>query len=178
MRALRGGGRRLARGRVSPAPTVPASALVVGLILAVDQASKFAVLAFYSPATWPLAVTPFFNLVLVWNRGVSFGLMGTNDAELQRWVLVGIALAVAAVLAVWLARGVADAWQRWSFRLIIAGAVGNAIDRVLHGAVVDFLDFHYGGWHWPAFNVADSAIVVGAVLLVADGLRPKRVTPT
>jgi len=163
---------------VSPAPTVRTTAVVVALILAVDQASKFAVLALYSPATWPVAVAPFFNLVLVWNRGVSFGLLGANDGELQRWVLVAVALAVAVVLAVWLARGVADAWQRWAFRLIIAGAVGNAIDRVLHGAVVDFLDFHYGGWHWPAFNVADSAIVVGAVLLVADGLRPKRPTPT
>ncbi len=177
MRALRGGGRRLARRRVSPARTMRASAIIVALILAVDQASKFAVLAAYAPASWPVAVTPFFNLVLVWNRGVSFGLFGANDGELQRWVLVGVALAVAAVLAVWLARGVADAWQRWAFRLIIAGAVGNAVDRVLHGAVVDFLDFHYGGWHWPAFNVADSAIVVGAVLLLADGLRPKRAAP-
>jgi signal peptidase II len=167
----------LARGRLSSA-AVRGSAGVVALILAVDQASKFAVLAAYTPVTWPVAVTPFFNLVLVWNRGVSFGLFGANDGELQRWLLVGVALAVAAVLTVWLARGVADRLQRWSFRLIIAGAVGNAIDRVLHGAVVDFLDFHYAGWHWPAFNVADSAIVVGALLLVADGLRPKRAAPT
>jgi signal peptidase II len=79
---------------------------------------------------------------------------------------------------VWLARGVEDAWQRWSFRLIVAGAIGNAIDRILHGAVVDFLDFHYAGWHWPAFNVADTAIVIGALVLVADGLRPQRAAPT
>ncbi len=155
-----------------------ASAGVVAAILAVDQASKFAVLRAWSPLTWPLEVTPFFNLVLVWNRGVSFGLLGGNDGALQRWVLVGVAVAVAAVLAYWLARGVADRLQRWSFRLIVAGAVGNAVDRVLHGAVVDFLDFHYAGWHWPAFNVADSAIVIGAVLLVADGLRPRRPAST
>jgi signal peptidase II len=157
---------------------VRTNAVVVALLLALDQASKFAVLEAYSPRTWPLEVTPFFNLVLVWNPGVSFGMFGGNDSELQRWILVGLALAVAVVLAVWLARGVADAWQRWSFRLIVAGAVGNAIDRVLHGAVVDFLDFHYAGWHWPAFNVADSAIVLGALLLVADGLRSSRAAPT
>ena len=153
------------------------SVTVVAVILLLDQASKFAVLRTFSPLTWPMEVTPFFNLVLVWNRGVSFGLFGANDGDLQRWVLVAVALGVAAVLAVWLARGVADAWQRWSFRLIVAGAIGNAIDRVLHGAVVDFLDFHYAGWHWPAFNVADSAIVVGALVLVADGLRPVRAAP-
>ena len=178
MPAVRGGRGRLAHGGVTPAPAVRTSAVVVALVLAVDQASKAAVLAAYSPLSWPVAVTPFFNLVLVWNRGVSFGLFGGNDGDLQRWLLVGLAFAVAAVLAVWLARGVADAWQRWSFRLIIAGAVGNAIDRVVHGAVVDFLDFHYAGWHWPAFNVADSAIVIGAVLLLADGLRPQRAAPT
>jgi signal peptidase II len=109
---------------------------------------------------------------------VSFGLFGGNDGEVQRWLLVAVAVAVATVLMVWLARGVEDAWQRWSFRLIVAGAIGNAIDRILHGAVVDFLDFHYAGWHWPAFNVADSAIVIGALVLVADGLRPQRAAPT
>jgi signal peptidase II len=152
-------------------------AFVVAAILAVDQASKAAVLRAYSPLTWPWEVTSYFNLVLVWNRGVSFGLMGGNDGDLQRWALVALAVGVAAVLTVWLARGVDDPLQRWSFRLIVAGAVGNAIDRVVHGAVVDFLDFHYAGWHWPAFNVADSAIVVGAALLVADGLRPRRKAP-
>jgi len=157
---------------------VPTTPLVIAVILLVDQASKLAVLRAYTPASWPIEVTPFFNLVLVWNRGVSFGLLGDGDGAFQRWALVGVAVAVALVLAVWLARGVADAWQRWSFRLIIAGALGNALDRVFHGAVVDFLDFHYAGWHWPAFNVADSAVVVGAVLLVADGLRPKRTAPT
>ncbi len=175
MRALRGGGGGLARGRLSAA--VGRSAFVVAAILAVDQASKFAVLRAYSPLTWPWEITPFLDLVVVWNRGVSFGLLGGNDGEVQRWGLVALAAGVAAVLAVWLARGVDDRLQRWSLRLIVAGAIGNAIDRVVHGAVVDFLDFHYAGWHWPAFNVADSAIVVGAVLLVADGLRPGRAAP-
>lgn len=151
---------------------------VIAGILAVDQASKLAVLGAYTPWGWPLEVTPFFNLVLVWNQGVSFGLLQGNDHGLQRWLLTGIAFAVAALLSFWLWRGVADSWQRWSFRLIVAGAVGNAIDRIVHGAVVDFLDFHVAGWHWPAFNVADSAIVTGALLLLAEGLRPRRVPPT
>lgn len=146
-------------------------------ILVLDQATKLLVLRAFTPWGWPVEVTPFFNLVLVWNRGVSFGLFGGNDGDLQRWILTGIAFAVALLLAYWLKRGVADPLQRWSFRLIIAGAVGNAIDRILHGAVVDFLDFHYAGWHWPAFNVADTAIVTGALLLLVDGLRPERRGP-
>jgi signal peptidase II len=68
--------------------------------------------------------------------------------------------------------------QRWGIVLVIAGALGNAIDRVVHGAVVDFLDFHVAGWHWPAFNVADSSIVVGAALLILDGLWTEKPTST
>ena len=151
---------------------------IIGAILIADQTSKFAVLEAYTPWGWPMEVTPFFNLVLVWNQGVSFGLFQGNDGDVQRWLLTGLAFAVAALLSFWLWRGVDDAWQRWSFRLIVAGAVGNAIDRILHGAVVDFLDFHLAGWHWPAFNVADSAIVTGAVLLLVDGLLPRRPPPT
>ncbi len=156
---------------------MPQSLIIVVLILLVDQASKIVVLANYDALGWPIEVTSFFNLVLVWNQGVSFGLFQGNDSDVQRWVLTGIAVAVAGLLAWWLWRGGLDRLQRWSFRLIIAGALGNAIDRVRYGAVVDFLDFHYAGWHWPAFNVADSAIVVGAVLLLADGLRPQHRSP-
>ncbi len=154
------------------------SAWIVAGIIAVDQITKLLVLRAHVPWTWPLEVTPFFNLVLVWNRGVSFGLFSGNDADVQRWLLTALAFGVALLLMYWLWRGGLDELQRWSFRLIIAGAIGNAIDRIAHGAVVDFLDFHYAGWHWPAFNVADSAIVVGALLLLVDGLRPRRDRPT
>lgn len=153
-------------------------ALVVVLILALDQLTKAWVLAAYSPATWPVEVTGFFNLVLVWNRGVTFGLFQGNDSPIQRVLLTGLAVVVAGVLAWWLRTGSHDSLSRWALRLIIAGALGNAIDRVAYGAVVDFLDFHVAGWHWPAFNVADSAIVVGALLLLADGLWPSRRTST
>ncbi|MEO1090428.1 MAG: signal peptidase II [Pseudomonadota bacterium] len=147
-------------------------------ILVVDQATKWLVLWSHGAGLVPREVASFFNLVLVWNQGVSFGLFQGNDGELQRWLLTALAGAVAAALAWWLATGEHGPAQRWGLVLVIAGALGNAIDRVLHGAVVDFLDFHAAGWHWPAFNVADSAIVVGAALLVLDGLWPPRVTST
>ena len=147
-----------------------ADLLAVTAIVALDQATKAWILAAYSPQTWPIAVTPFFNLVLVWNEGVTFGLLQGNDSFAQRAILTGLAIAVAAALLWWLHTGSHGRWMRWALRMLIAGAVGNAIDRVVHGAVVDFLDFHVAGWHWPAFNVADSAIVIGALLVLVDGL--------
>ncbi len=151
-----------------------AELLIVALIVGLDQATKAWVLWAYRPWTWPVEVTSFFNLVLVWNQGVSFGFLQGNDAAVQRWGLTALAVVVACGLWWWLRTGEHGRWQRWALVLIVAGALGNAIDRAIHGAVVDFLDFHVAGWHWPAFNVADSAIVVGAVLLLADGLWPKR----
>ncbi len=118
-------------------------------------------------------VTGFFNLVLVWNRGVSFGMFQAGG-EHGRWLLVGMAVLVSAVLLVWLRRE-QRLLPRLAIWLILAGALGNVVDRVRFGAVIDFLDFHAFGYHWPAFNVADSAIVVGAVLLVGDSLLGGRV---
>lgn len=141
--------------------------IVLGVVL-LDQASKWLVLVLVAPLGEPIPVTPFFNLVMVWNRGVSFGMFGSSGA-LAPWILSGLAIAVVVALLIWLRRaehhltGVA-------LGLVIGGALGNVIDRILFGAVIDFLDFHVAGWHWPAFNVADSAICVGAALLVADSL--------
>lgn len=93
--------------------------------------------------------------------------------ENQRWVLAILALAVAAAMVVWL-RQVTNRLESLAIGLVIGGAVGNAIDRMLYGAVADFFDFHVGGWHWPAFNVADMGISCGAVALVAIAiLSPK-----
>lgn len=151
---------------------MPQGALTLAmLIFGIDQISKTVVLGFYDSNTWPITVTPFFNLVLVWNEGVSFGLLG-GGSELQRWALTALAFGVAAGLFVW-AGYTKESAQSLAFPLIAAGAVGNGIDRILHGAVVDFLDFHVAGWHWPAFNVADSAIVFGAAVLLFDGLWPR-----
>ncbi|MDX1541799.1 MAG: signal peptidase II [Geminicoccaceae bacterium] len=142
--------------------------LVVALLIVVlDQATKLAILgAFTTGEVRP--VLPFFNLVLVWNRGVSFG-MFDSDGNLVRWLLTGFALLVVVGLAVWLRRADSRAVAT-ALGLVIGGALGNVIDRIRFGAVVDFLDIHVASWHWPAFNVADGAICIGAALLVLDSL--------
>ncbi len=112
----------------------------------------------------PKKITEFFNLVMVWNPGISFGFLQT-DAQTMPYVLSAFALAVAAGFAVWLWRG-PDLFKSFAIGLIIGGALGNVWDRLRFGAVADFLDFHAGGLHWPAFNVADAAVSVGVVLLL------------
>jgi signal peptidase II len=143
---------------------------IAGLVVVLDQLTKWAILIWLERA---MVLTPFFNLVLVWNRGVSFG-MFDSESRVGPWVLSGLAFAVVVLLLGWLRR-VDDPLTATGLGLIIGGAIGNVIDRVRFGAVIDFLDFHALGWHWPAFNVADSAICVGALLLVVDGLlMPRR----
>jgi signal peptidase II len=120
-----------------------------------------------------ITVTPFFNLVLVYNSGAAFSIL-SDAAGWQRALFIAIAL-IASIWIVYLLRKYPQ--QRLfalALALVLAGAVGNVIDRILIGAVIDFLDFHALGYHWPAFNVADSAISCGAVLLVWDALRPRR----
>jgi signal peptidase II len=140
--------------------------LAAAIILMLDQLTKHMVLVQLGE---PVSVTSFLNLVLVWNRGVSFGMLGGLGAYAP-WLLVGFALAISLALMIWLTREVRLV-TRIALGLVLGGAIGNAIDRIRFGAVVDFLDFHALGYHWPAFNVADSAIVVGAALLVLEGLR-------
>jgi signal peptidase II len=142
-----------------------AGLLLFASVLVADQVSKVLALAGLGDGA-AIAVTPFFNLVLVWNRGVSFGMLAGAD---RPWVLVALAAVIATLLVYWLRRE-ERLWSRRALWLVLAGAVGNVIDRLRFGAVVDFLDFHVGGYHWPAFNVADSAICIGAGLLVLDGL--------
>ena len=119
----------------------------------------------YQAVEW----APFLSCVLVFNTGISFGLFA-GETALLRWVLIGLALAVSVLLTSWLYKEkrlrVASA-----LGLILGGAIGNVVDRIFRHAVVDFLDFHIGGWHWPAFNLADSAITVGVVLYVFTSLR-------
>jgi len=141
--------------------------LVFLAVLALDFVTKaWALAALTGQGRVP--VTGFFNLVLVWNTGVSFG-MFQSGGEAGRWALVALSLAISVILLLWLRRE-QSLVSRLAIWLILAGALGNVIDRIRFGAVVDFLDFHAFGYHWPAFNVADSAIVVGAVVLVADSL--------
>jgi signal peptidase II len=149
--------------------------LVAAAAIGLDQFTKWLALSVFDFAANPVAVTPFFNLVLVWNRGVSFGMFNQASAA-GPWILTGLALAITAGLLWWL-RHAQGRVAITALGLVIGGAIGNVIDRLRFGAVVDFLDFHVAGWHWPAFNVADSAICVGAALLLLDGLlSPERRT--
>ena len=142
-------------------------ALAAGIV-ALDQLSKFAVLRLL--AGGGIEVTPFFNLVLVYNRGAAFSFL-SNASGWQREFFIAIAL-IASVWIIWLLRRhPGETLFCLALSLILGGAVGNVIDRMWLGAVVDFLDFHAAGYHWPAFNVADSAITCGAALLIWEGLR-------
>jgi len=143
-------------------------ALVVAVIVA-DQLSKhwiYHMLVVDGPRS--ILVTPFFNLVTVWNYGVSFG-MFNNGSAAGAWIFIMVALAISLALATWLVRTDSRLVSA-ALGLILGGAVGNVVDRLRFGAVFDFLDFHAAGWHWPAFNVADAAIVVGVSVLFIDSL--------
>ncbi len=144
---------------------------VAAAVAVADQLVKWWAIPALSATPGGVEVLPFFNLVMVWNRGVSFGLLG--GAALPPWLLAGFAGLVAVGLAVWLAR-VGGRWLVVGIGLIIGGAVGNIVDRLRHGAVADFFDIHIGAYHWPAFNVADAAISVGLAVLVIDSLLIRR----
>jgi signal peptidase II len=137
-------------------------------VIAADQLVKWIVLARFAPGEG-LEVTSFFNLVLVFNKGAAFSLLA-REAGWQTPLLVGFALVAAGIVSVLIVRSPDKNLLRAALALILGGALGNVIDRLRFGHVVDFLDFHAAGWHFPAFNVADSAITIGAALLILDGL--------
>ncbi len=146
--------------------------VVAAIVIILDQLSK-AVINSHFIYGEVLAVTPFFNLVLAHNTGAAFSFL--HDAGgMQRWLFSVIAL-VASVWIVWLLRK-HQSEKLFSFALafILGGALGNLIDRIAYGYVVDFLDFHWAGYHFAAFNLADSAITCGAALLIWDGFKGKR----
>ena len=146
---------------------------VSAFVIALDQLSKFAITRALAYGD-RIEVTPFFNLVLVHNRGAAFSFLASASGW-QRELFIGIAV-IASVWIVYLLRKYpGQTLFCFALSLILGGAVGNVIDRIAIDAVVDFLDFHAFGWHWPAFNVADSAISCGAVLLVWESLRPAAV---
>ena len=143
-----------------------------GVILVVDQLTKFAIASSFSGQK-VVVVTPFFNLVLVHNPGAAFSFLSYASGW-QRGLFIVIGLAASVWIVYLLRRYPQQTLFCWALSLVLAGAVGNVIDRILFGAVVDFLDFHAFGWHWPAFNVADAAITCGAALLIWDGFRPRK----
>ena len=149
--------------------------LLSAVVVALDQLTKHVVQQTV-PFGSPIRVTPFFDLVLVYNPGAAFSFLSTAPGW-QRELFIGIA-AVAAVLIVFLLRrNVADRLFCFALSLILGGALGNLVDRILLGAVVDFLHFHVAQYYWPAFNVADSAITCGAGLLIWDSLRRSKARP-
>ena len=122
---------------------------------------------------WPnrIEITPFFNLLYVHNTGAAFSFLSSAGGW-QRWLFAAIAFGVCGLLTMWMRRTpVTNKMANIAYALIIGGALGNLFDRLYHGFVVDFLDFYYGNYHWPAFNIADSAICLGAVLLILDGFK-------
>ena len=145
---------------------------LAALIVVADQLAKYAAVQ-YLAIHQSVAVTPFFNLVLVYNPGAAFSFL-SDAAGWQRGLFVAIALIASAWIVYLLHRYPRERLFALSLSLVLAGAVGNVIDRIRIGAVIDFLDFHALGYHWPAFNVADSAITCGAALLIWDALRPHR----
>jgi signal peptidase II len=137
-------------------------------IVAVDQLTKWLVLGYFENRYPRVELTGFFNLVLVFNKGAAFSLFA-QAAGWQTPLLAAFALAAAVIVSVLIVRNPGRGLLCLGLALILGGALGNLIDRVRFGHVVDFLDFHALGWHWPAFNVADSAISVGAVILILEG---------
>jgi signal peptidase II len=138
------------------------------LLLVADQFTKVLILGYYQLGD-STQITTFFNIVRVHNSGAAFSFLA-NAGGWQRWFFTAIGIG-AALLMVWMLKNHAGQ-KLFAFAIasILGGAVGNVIDRVLYGYVVDFLDFHWAGWHFPAFNVADSAISIGAACLILDEL--------
>lgn len=142
-------------------------------VIAADQATKAAILAALRDGeAWP--VTGFFSLVLTYNTGAAFSFLASGSGW-QRWLFATIAVVAAIVIVALLRRG-GSAMYCLGLALILGGALGNLYDRIALGKVVDFLLFHYAGWSYPAFNVADSAITVGVVFLLLDSLRKEPAT--
>ena len=155
-------------------------------VVLLDQLTKGFANALLQPHH-PRPLFPLFNLTLMFNEGAAFSFLG-DAGGWQRWLFTILAIGISVFIVLWLRRlGPAQRLEAAGLSLVLGGAVGNVIDRLLHGHVIDFLDFYYradtclplfmpvgGECHWPAFNIADSAITVGVVLLLIDTLRPRR----
>jgi len=141
------------------------------LIIVLDQLSKYWVSASLEYGQ-PVVFTSFFNFTLLHNPGAAFSFLSSAGGW-QRWLFTAIAAVVSLVLVVWLARVAHRRWEALALALILGGALGNLYDRVLLGYVVDFIVVHYKGCYWPAFNLADSAITLGAGVLILDMLMGK-----
>jgi signal peptidase II len=149
--------------------------LIAAVIVVLDQASKWAALK-YLVRHAEVQVLPFLNFTLAFNAGAAFGFL-SDQPGWQHFLFVTIALVAIGVITYILRASVKHLWQAWSLTLILAGAVGNLIDRLRFGYVVDFIDVVFGGWHFWTFNIADSAISIGAAMLVLEALGFKFTRP-
>lgn len=139
------------------------------VVVVLDQWSKYWIVANFREYE-VLTVWPVFNLTLVYNTGAAFSFL-SDAGGWQRWFFVTVAVLVSLVMVIWLARlQPRERWTALGLALVVGGAVGNLIDRVVLGKVVDFLQWHWQDWYWPSFNLADSAITLGVILLLIDGL--------
>jgi signal peptidase II len=140
------------------------------IVILLDQLSKITVTKLFELGE-DKVVTSFFNLTLAYNRGAAFSFL-SNQAGWQRYFFTAIGIAAVAFIIYLLRRHAGQRLFCWALALIMGGAIGNVIDRLVYGHVIDFLDFHLAGWgHFPAFNIADSAITIGAILFIFDELR-------
>jgi signal peptidase II len=140
--------------------------------LVLDQASKIAIdksFALYES----IAIVPFFNLTYVHNTGAAFSFL-SEAGGWQRWFFAALAIVMSVIMTIWLAKlKETETLLAVALSLILGGAIGNLIDRLAYGYVIDFLDVYYGTYHWPAFNIADSAITIGVVLMLWDSIKTK-----
>ena len=154
---------------VTVPPLARVALIVAAAVMVADQASKWWMLAVVMDPPRLIVLTPFFDLTMGWNRGISFGLF-SEHAEWNRWVLPALAIVIVGVLLTWLWRE-QERLTALALGAIVGGAMGNLIDRFIHdGAVFDFIQVHAGPYYWPAFNIADSAISIGAAMLVWHAL--------
>ncbi|VVC76243.1 Lipoprotein signal peptidase [Aquicella siphonis] len=143
------------------------------IVIVIDRYSKIWVVH-HLVYQEPLRLLPFFNLTLAYNTGAAFSFLHSASGW-QNWFLGGLALLVSIIVLVWLSRLPARAyWMNIALCLVLGGALGNAWDRILYGYVIDFLSFHWGGWHFAIFNIADSAICAGAFMIFAYWLRQEK----
>lgn len=156
-------------------PPVRLGLAVALLVLILDQISKWVIVELVMTPPQVIVLGPFLDIVMVWNRGVSFG-MFNQELPWKAPILSLLALAISAFLLKWLWKSEGK-FIPLAIGMIVGGALGNVIDRIRFGAVADFLYFHIGSYYWPAFNVADSGISVGAALLVWDSLFGGRESP-
>ena len=144
-----------------------------GFVVVIDQVTKLWIRATFAEYE-VLVVWPVFNLTLVYNTGAAFSFL-SDAGGWQRWFFIVLGVVVVAVMVVWISRlRAGEGLTGVGLALVVGGAIGNIIDRVWLGKVVDFLQWHWEGWYWPSFNAADSAITLGVALLLIDGFRAAR----